>query len=120
MASQSQNKLSPPNGQSRRKSITGRFVLGIDVGTTSVKVCLVNVDTGEVSHKFVKDTLATAAKDLPNADLQVQSKVSFNRFILKVRKSQKQIFTNKILPYRLKRLNKKKSHNIILIRSPAI
>ena len=71
MASQSPNKLSPPNGQSRRKSINGRFVLGIDVGTTSVKVCLVNVDTGEVSHKFVKDTLATAAKDLPNADLQV-------------------------------------------------
>ena len=64
------------NGWSQ--SINGRFVLGIDVGTTSVKVCLVNVDTGEVSHKFVKDTLATAAKDLPNADLQVQSKFSFN------------------------------------------
>ena len=78
MASLSPNKRSPPNGQSRRKSINGRFVLGIDVGTTSVKVCLVNVDTGEVSHKFVKDTLATAAKDLPNADLQVQSKFSFN------------------------------------------
>ena len=78
MASLSPNKRSPPNGQSRRKSINGRFVLGIDVGTTSVKVCLVNVDTGEVSHKFVKDTLATAAKDLPNADLQVQSKFLFN------------------------------------------
>lgn len=75
MASQSPNKLSPPNGQSRRKSVTGRFVLGIDVGTTSVKVCLVNVDTGEVSHKFVKDTLATAAKDLPNADLQDAGKL---------------------------------------------
>ena len=105
MASQSPNKLSPPNGQSRRKSINGRFVLGIDVGTTSVKVCLVNVDTGEVSHKFVKDTLATAAKDLPNADLQVQSKFSFNWFILKVTKSQKQISLFPIL---------KKEHENIL------
>ena len=105
MASQSPNKLSPPNGQSRRKSINGRFVLGIDVGTTSVKVCLVNVDTGEVSHKFVKDTLATAAKDLPNADLQVQSKFSFNLFIPKIRKSQKQISLFPIL---------KKEHENIL------
>ena len=68
MASLSPNKTN----LSKRKSINGRFVLGIDVGTTSVKVCLVNIDTREVSHKFVKDTLASAAKDLPNADLQVQ------------------------------------------------
>ena len=74
MASLSPNKTaSQTNQPHQRKNVTGRFVLGIDVGTTSVKVCLVNIDTGEVSHKFVKDTLASAAKDLPNADLQVQS-----------------------------------------------
>lgn len=67
---------------SRRKSLNGRFVLGIDVGTTSVKVCLVNVDTKEVSHKFVKDTLAGMAKDVPNADLQVNIEtVKKRRFI---------------------------------------
>ena len=69
MASVSPNKTASQSNQ--RKNVTGRFVLGIDVGTTSVKVCLVNIDSGEVSHKFVKDTLASAAKDLPNADLQV-------------------------------------------------
>lgn len=66
---------SPTKGHqqvSRRKSLTARFVLGIDVGTTSVKVCLVNVETQEVSHKFVKDTLASMAKDVPTADLQVR------------------------------------------------
>ena len=36
-----------------RKGLSGNYILGIDVGTTSVKVCLVNVETKEVSHKFV-------------------------------------------------------------------
>ena len=60
---------------SRRKSLSGHFVLGIDVGTTSVKVCLVNVETKEVSHKFVKDTLAGLPKDVPAADLQVKNRL---------------------------------------------
>ena len=57
----------------RRKSVSkaSHFVLGIDVGTTSVKVCLVDIDSKEVSHKFVKDTLAAMPKDVPQADLQV-------------------------------------------------
>ena len=63
---------------SRRKSLSGHFVLGIDVGTTSVKVCLVNVETKEVSHKFVKDTLAGLPKDVPNADLQVNKPINRN------------------------------------------
>ena len=55
MALLSPNKTaSQTNQPHQRKNVTGRFVLGIDVGTTSVKVCLVNIDTGEVSHKFVK------------------------------------------------------------------
>ena len=58
-----------------RKSLSGHYILGIDVGTTSVKVCLVNVETREVSHKFVKDTLAAVAKDVPPADLQDASKL---------------------------------------------
>ena len=55
-----------------RKGLSGHYILGIDVGTTSVKVCLVNVETKDVSHKFVKDTLAGMAKDVPTADLQVR------------------------------------------------
>ena len=58
------------NPEPRRKSVTGHFVLGIDVGTTSVKVCLVNVETNEAVHKFVKDTMASLPKDVPTADLQ--------------------------------------------------
>ena len=59
----------------RRKSVSkaSHFVLGIDVGTTSVKVCLVDIDSKEVSHKFVKDTLAAMPKDVPQADLQVST-----------------------------------------------
>ena len=53
------------------KRSTSQFVLGIDVGTTSVKVCLVDTQSKEVSHKFVKDTLAAMPKDVPQADLQV-------------------------------------------------
>ena len=67
------NMASPSKTTSKRKSFSGRrYVLGIDVGTTSVKVCIVNVDTKEVSHKFGKDTLAIMARDVPTADLQVR------------------------------------------------
>ena len=55
------------------KRSTSQFVLGIDVGTTSVKVCLVDTQSKEVSHKFVKDTLAAMPKDVPQADLQVHT-----------------------------------------------
>lgn len=50
---------------SRRNSCTSSttFVLGIDVGTTSVKVCLINVQSREVIVKNVKDTLASDGSD---------------------------------------------------------
>ena len=49
-------------------------------GTTSVKVCLVDTQSKEVSHKFVKDTLAAMPKDVPQADLQVHTPKSwFNK-----------------------------------------
>jgi len=38
-------------------------VLGIDVGTTSVKVCLLNTLTREVIVKHIKDTLSTLPSD---------------------------------------------------------
>ena len=64
--------MSDTKSPSGRKGLSGNYILGIDVGTTSVKVCLVNVETKDVSHKFVKDTLAGMAKDVPTADLQVR------------------------------------------------
>lgn len=60
------------NGSAKKNA---HYVLGIDVGTTSVKVCLVNTDSKEVSHKFVKDTLARTAADVPGADLQDMGKI---------------------------------------------
>ena len=30
------------------------YILGIDIGTTSVKVCLINYNTREVIHKNIK------------------------------------------------------------------
>ena len=47
-------------------------ILGIDVGTTSVKICLVDINSKEVLQKFVKDTLGNMPKDVPQADLQVR------------------------------------------------
>lgn len=64
--------MTSPSKSHRNTPKNCNFVLGIDVGTTSVKVCLVNIDTLEASHKFVKDTLASTAKDVPTADLQVR------------------------------------------------
>ena len=55
-----------------KKGSTSKYILGIDVGTTSVKLSLVEQKSGEVSDKFVKDTLAGAASDCgPAGDLQV-------------------------------------------------
>lgn len=55
-----------------KKVSTSKYILGIDVGTTSVKLCLLDQKSGEVSDKFVKDTLAGAASDCgPAGDLQV-------------------------------------------------
>ena len=60
-------------GKKSAGSGTSKYILGIDVGTTSVKLCLVDQKTGEASDKFVKDTLAGAASDCgPVGDLQVR------------------------------------------------
>lgn len=32
------------------------YTLGIDIGTTSVKVCILNVQTGDIAAQHVKDT----------------------------------------------------------------
>lgn len=48
---------------SRRESVQGNYVLGIDIGTTSVKVCLLNSVTREIIIKNVKDTLAARGGD---------------------------------------------------------
>ena len=66
--------MASPKTEVRGRSVSGQFILGIDIGTTSVKVCLLNIENGEVSHKFCKDTLAGKPKDIPSADLQVPIK----------------------------------------------
>jgi len=40
------------------------YILGIDIGTTSVKVCLVNTTSRDVSLKNVKDTMANIPSEL--------------------------------------------------------
>lgn len=53
--------------EGRRGSSTiqnSSFVLGIDVGTTSVKVCLLNSLTREVNVKHIKDTLSSTPSEL--------------------------------------------------------
>ena len=56
----------------KKSSCGSKYILGIDVGTTSVKISLVDAKTGEAVDKFVKDTLAGAASDCgPAGDLQV-------------------------------------------------
>ena len=65
--------MSSVSDSSSKRSSSSQFVLGIDVGTTSVKVCLVDTQSKEISQKFVKDTLAAMPKDVPQADLQVST-----------------------------------------------
>ena len=74
------NKLVRERSNGGKKSSGSKYILGIDVGTTSVKISLVDAKTGEAVDKFVKDTLAGAASDCgPAGDLQViiafQSKI---------------------------------------------
>ena len=74
------NKLVRERSNGGKKSSGSKYILGIDVGTTSVKISLVDAKTGEAVDKFVKDTLAGAASDYGSAgDLQViiafQSKI---------------------------------------------
>ena len=57
-----------------------QYVLGIDVGTTSVKICLVDINSKEVLQKFVKDTLGNMPKDVPQADLQV-IRINFGSYL---------------------------------------
>jgi len=40
------------------------YIMGIDVGTTSVKVCLINAATRDVSLKNIKDTMAGIPSEL--------------------------------------------------------
>jgi len=40
------------------------YIMGIDIGTTSVKVCLINSSTKEVIQKNIKDTMATVPSEL--------------------------------------------------------
>jgi sedoheptulokinase len=42
----------------------GNLVLGIDIGTTSVKVCLVDPNSKQVMAKQTKDTQANVPSDL--------------------------------------------------------
>jgi activator of 2-hydroxyglutaryl-CoA dehydratase len=64
-----------------KKSGASKFILGIDVGTTSVKICLVDQKSGEATDKFVKDTLAGAASDCgTSGDLQVRLFLFFFKF----------------------------------------
>ena len=77
MASSTTSTSPTPNKLVRQRSgnkkpASTKYILGIDVGTTSVKLCLLEQKSGEVSDKFVKDTLAGAASDCgPAGDLQV-------------------------------------------------
>ncbi|KAG5866199.1 hypothetical protein JTB14_031869 [Gonioctena quinquepunctata] len=43
-------------------TMTG-YVLGIDIGTTSVKVCILNTKTREVEARQLKDTLSNIPSD---------------------------------------------------------
>ncbi len=66
------SKLVRQRSNGGKKSSGAKYILGIDVGTTSVKISLVDAKTGEAVDKFVKDTLAGAASDCgPAGDLQV-------------------------------------------------
>jgi len=64
---------------SRRDSIhcgSSSYVLGIDVGTTSVKVCLLNTLTREVCKKHIKDTLSNIPSNQGvNGDKQDVAKI---------------------------------------------
>jgi sedoheptulokinase len=42
----------------------GNLILGIDIGTTSVKVCLVDPNSKQVISKQTKDTQANVPSDL--------------------------------------------------------
>lgn len=39
------------------------YILGIDIGTTSVKVCIVNIKTSEVAAQHLKDTQSNIPSD---------------------------------------------------------
>jgi len=52
------------------------YIMGIDVGTTSVKVCLINSSTRDVSLKNIKDTMAGIPSELgASGDKQDVSKI---------------------------------------------
>lgn len=40
------------------------YILGVDIGTTSVKVCIVNTKTNEVVAQHVKDTQSNIPSDI--------------------------------------------------------
>ena len=46
------------------------YILGIDLGTTSVKACLVNQATGMVEKSDFKDTLASVMSPVPGGHEQ--------------------------------------------------
>ncbi|XP_072382089.1 sedoheptulokinase-like [Diabrotica undecimpunctata] len=54
----------------------GKHILGIDIGTTSVKVCIVNEDTHDVEVQHVKDTQSNIPSDTgPGGNKQDVSKI---------------------------------------------
>ena len=68
--------LSQAERSSRRRAIDmAGYTLGVDLGTTSVKVCLVNQADQSVSDLHVKESSAYTPSDADNGDQQNPSRI---------------------------------------------
>lgn len=70
-----------------------QYTLGIDIGTTSVKVCIVNTATSEVEAQHVKDTQSNIPSDTgPGGNKQDVPKIisALNLCVSKLPKQQLQ------------------------------
>jgi len=72
-------------------SVTATYILGVDIGTTSVKVCLINSVTRDVCLKNIKDTMANIPSELGAlGDKQEVSKIysTLHACVAKISKDQ--------------------------------
>lgn len=58
------------------RKVMGKYNLGIDIGTTSVKVCIVNTETNEVDAQHIKETQSNIPSDTgPGGNKQDVTKI---------------------------------------------
>ena len=61
------------------------YIMGIDVGTTSVKVCLINASTRETIHKNIKVRIITSKSKKQGALAKFATKIKLLQLNFKVK-----------------------------------